>query len=238
MPVNLVEDLVKVAVAVAAITVVTRQCRKPTWWPGRMFLWIMNRSHADVTTWGLSHVPIEKDFTILDVGCGGGKTIATLAAMASEGTVYGIDYSAESVAASRRTNLPAIQAGRVDVRQGTVSHLPYPDGTFDVVTAIETHYYWPHLVADMREVLRVLKPGGRLVVIAETYKGRRFDALYRPAMKLLRATYLSIDEHTSLLSAAGYSDVTIFEERAKGWLCAVGRKPVAARDDEPARREA
>jgi SAM-dependent methyltransferase len=221
---NIVTALVEVALMVGAISVMTRQCRNPSWWPGRFFLWTMNRSHSSVTSWGLEHVPIERDFAILDVGCGGGRTINALAAMASEGTVNGIDHSAESVAASRRTNLPAIEAGRVDIRQGTVSHLPFPDGMFDVVTAIETHYYWPHPTGDMREVLRVLKPGGRLVVIAETYKGRRLDVLYRPAMKLLRATYLSVDEHRELLSAAGYSGVTVFEERAKGWLCAVGRK--------------
>ena len=51
-----------------------------------------------------------------------------------------------------------------------MSKLPFPDGMFDLVTAVETHYYWPDLVADMREVLRVLKPGGTFVLIAEAYK--------------------------------------------------------------------
>jgi ubiquinone/menaquinone biosynthesis C-methylase UbiE len=222
---SIVSGLGRVALMVVAIGVVTRQCRKPSWWPGRLSLWDMNRRHADVTNWGLEHVAIAKDFTILDVGCGGGETINTLATMASEGRVYGIDYSAESVASSRRRNRSAIEAGRVDVRQASVSHLPFPDETFDVVTAVETHYYWPDPVADMREVRRVLNPGGRFVVIAETYKGRRLDALYRPAMKLLRATYLTVDEHKELLSAAGYLDVATFLKPEKGWICVLGTKP-------------
>jgi SAM-dependent methyltransferase len=184
----------------------------------------MNRSHAGVTAWGLAHVPIEPHFTILDVGCGGGRTIQRLADQASDGKVFGIDYSPASVAASRRTNASAIAAGRADVREGSVSALPFPDGMFDVVTAVETHYYWPHLEADAREVLRVLKPGGRFAIVAESYKGRRFDVVYRLPMTLLHATYLTVDEHKALLNAAGYSEVTVFEEREKGWICAVGRK--------------
>ena len=226
MAVNIFRHLASIALAVVVVVVVTGQCRKSTWWPGRFFLMIMNRSHSGVADWGLEHVSIETDFSILDVGCGGGRTVGKLTAMATDGNVHGIDYSAECVAASRRTNRTAIEAGRVDIRQASVSSLPFPDQTFDLVTAIETHYYSPNPVEDMREILRVLKPGGRLVVIAETYKGRRFDALYRPAMMLLRSTYLSLDEHRELFASAGYSDIAISEEHGKGWLCAVGTRPI------------
>src|SRR5690242_10690637 len=147
----------------------------------------MNARHGRVTDWGLGHVQIGKAFTILDVGCGGGRTIQKLAAAASAGKVSGIDYSAASVAQARRTNREEIAQGRVDVQQGSVSRLPFPDATFDLVTAVETHYYWPYLADDLREVRRVLKPGGTLVVIAETYQGSTFSALLWPAMKLLRA---------------------------------------------------
>jgi hypothetical protein len=61
------------------------------------------------------------------------------------------------------------------------------------------------------------------VIIAETYKGRRLDALYQPAMKLLGATYLTADEHRDVLSAAGFSEVAIDVEPGKGWICCVAR---------------
>jgi SAM-dependent methyltransferase len=210
----------------AAVLVLSGQYRKPKWWLGRLFLWMMNMRHSRVTDWGLQQVPLEKRFTMLDVGCGGGRTIQKLAAIASEGKVYGIDHSAASVAAARGANARWLAEHRVDIQQGSVSALPFPDGMFDVVTAVETHYYWPDLVADLREIWRVLKPGGRLVIIAETYKGRRFDAFFRPAMKLLRATYLSVSEHREMFSAAGYSETVVSEEPKKGWICAVGRRPL------------
>jgi ubiquinone/menaquinone biosynthesis C-methylase UbiE len=114
----------------------------------------MNSSHSKLTDWGLEHISIENHHTILDVGCGGG-----------------IDYSDEGVAATKRTNARWMDLGRVEIRHGSVSQLPFPDGMFDLVTAVETHFWWPNLPGDMREVFRVMKPGGTLVLIAEIYKG-------------------------------------------------------------------
>jgi SAM-dependent methyltransferase len=200
------------------------QVRKPTRWIGRVFAWLMNSSHARLTDWGLQHVPIEKHFTILDVGCGGGGTIQKLASIASEGKLWGVDYAHGSVAASRGNNADLIKTGQVEIRQASVSQLPFPSDKFDLVTAVETQYYWPDLGHDMREILRVLKPGGTLVIIAETYKGGRYDKLKWPVMWLLRSTHLSVKEQQELFSTAGYTSVQLFEERSKGWICATGRK--------------
>ena len=202
-----------------------RQCRRPSDNAGRAVLQRMNLSHAGLTKWGLSHVEIKPHFTILDVGCGGGQTIKTLKTMAAGGTVYGIDHSEESVAVARETNRDAIERGQVDIQLGTVSRLAFPDDTFDVITAIETHYYWPDLPHDVRHLRQVLKPGGTLLVIAETYRGRRHDWLFRPVMQLvLRARYLSPPEHKQLLVDAGYQDVEVFVDRERGWICVRGRR--------------
>jgi len=215
-----------VALGIGAVYLMLRQCRKPTWWPGRLFLSGMNTSHGPLTTWGLEHVEVKRDFTILDVGCGGGQTVHTLAAAASDGKVYGVDYSPTSVAATRSKNAAAVAAGRVDIREGSVSKLPFPDGVFDLVTAVETHYYWPNLVADMREVLRVLKPGGTFVLIAEAYKGG--GGLELPTglvMKVLGGRLLSASQHREALAQSGFADVALLEARSKGWICGVAKRP-------------
>jgi SAM-dependent methyltransferase len=202
-----------------------RQVRKPSRWIGRPFAWIMNRSHSALTDWGLTHVAIEKTFTILDVGCGGGRTIEKLAARAASGRVDGVDYAEGSVAASRGHNAELIRAGRVDVRRASVSKLPFPDGAFDLVTAIETQYYWPDLPNDMREILRVLKPRGTLLVVAESYRGGKHDWLQGPVLRLLGSTPLTPNDNRELFFCAGYVDVLVAEKQDKGWICVTGRKP-------------
>ena len=97
---------------------------------------------------------------------------------------------------------------------------------FDLVTAVETHYYWPDLAADMREVLRVLKPGGTFVLIAEAYKnGGGLELPTGLVMKVLGGSLLSASEHRGLFTQAGFADVALFEEKSKGWICGVGRRP-------------
>src|SRR5215831_16497427 len=166
-----IRQIVAYAIAVGAAFAFARQCRKPKWFLGRFILAQMNLGHAGLSEWGLSHLTIRHDARVLDVGCGGGRTLATLAGMATMGSVSGVDYSPASVAASRRNNAGRIAEGRVDVQEASVSNLPFSTSTFDVVTAVETHYYWPHLTTDLQEVLRVLRPGGALMILAETYKG-------------------------------------------------------------------
>src|SRR5215471_19168117 len=193
------------------------QCRKPKGLFGRLNLWNMNHRHSKSTDWGLKHVSINKDATVLDIGCGGGRTIQKLAAIAQEGRVYGIDHSEESVAVSRRTNQQSIAAGRVEVRLGDVSHLDFPENMFDLVTAVETHFFWPDLPGDMKEVARVIKPGGKILVVAEAYKGSKTDKLLEKHGKTnsfstlmgSNYTHLSVNENRLLLTNAGFSDVEV-----------------------------
>ena len=190
-----------------------------------------------MTDWGLKHVTIASDAAILDIGCGGGRTIHKLAAIATEGKVYGVDSSETSVAASRKTNEECIKSRRVEILHGSVSHLPFPDQMFALATAVETHFYWPDLPADMREVLRVLRPGGALVIVAEVYRGGKYDRLvqrFADMMQKMDFPYanLSVDEHRELFLGAGFTDVQVIEEYHKGWICAIGKRPTPMADNQ------
>jgi len=203
------------------------QCQKPAGWFGRFTLWNMNSRHSKVTDWGLSHISIQPHDVVLDVGCGGGRTVSKLAAMATQGKIYGVDHAQESVAMAGKINREWIAAGRVEIREGSVSQLPFAPDVFDLVAAVETHFWWPDLPSDMREVLRVLKPGGRLIIIAEIYKGARtrMAKVAEKYLPLSGMTLLTVDEHRELFTHAGFSDIQIMTEPAKGWICGIGKKP-------------
>lgn len=222
-----VRQILTVAIPLVGVPLVIYQVRKPSRWFGKPFARAMNVSHSALTDWGLRHVAVGRWFTCLDVGCGGGRTVQKLAEAANEGKVCGVDYAAGSVAVARETNAALIQDGRVEIRQASVSKLPYPDAMFDLVTAVETHYYWPDLPNDLREVFRVTKPEGTAIAIAELYKGGRNELASRIVMTPLGAKILSADEHRAWFTNAGFTDVQVDEERDEGWICVTGRKPAA-----------
>ena len=212
----------------SAANKVLGQCRKPSGLFGRFILWEMNQHHSKLTDWGLRHVSIGKTAIILDIGCGGGRTMNKLAAIASAGKIFGIDYSEESVAVARKTNARWIDTGRVEIEHGSVSHLPFADNTFDLVTAIETHLFWPDLPNDVRELFRVLKPGGELLIVSEIYRGgKHVEGVRQKILEKHIAAQMNLltpDEHRDLFTRAGFSNVQIFEEQAKGWISAIGKK--------------
>ena len=164
---------------------------------------------------------------MLDIGCGGGRTIAKLAILAPEGKIFGIDYSDDSVAIARKTNAKLIQNGHVNIEHGSVAQLPFENGRFDLITAVETHFFWPDLAANLREVIRVLKPGGTFIIIAEVYKGgmKMAGKLAEKYIHHSGMLLLTPDEHRDYLVKAGFADVRINTRPEKGWITAIGTKP-------------
>jgi SAM-dependent methyltransferase len=111
------------------------------------------------------------------------------------------------------------------ILQGSVAALPFPSGVFDIVTAMETHYYWPNLAANVKEILRVLKPGGTSALIAEAHWGGPLRLIHGIIVPLIRAAFLSDAEHRNLFIQAVFTEVVTKHVPGKNWICATGRKP-------------
>lgn len=201
------------------------QCGYPTGFLGRLLARSMNKGHEALTLWGLSQIEIPEDAVALDIGCGGGATIARLATRAPKGKIYGVDLSPTSVEMAQKTNAALVREGRVSIRQASVEKLPFADHAFDVVTAVETHYFWPNLSTNTKEVFRVLKPGGVFAIMAEIYKGSPHEQRDQIWLKGSKMAYLEREDFEKLFKDSGFSDIRAAFETEKGHICVLGVKP-------------
>ncbi len=195
-----------------------RQCKKPSGRFGRFLAKGMNLGHSGLTKWGLGFIDIASDMDILDIGCGGGRTVERLAGIATDGKVVGIDYSSDAVVVARKKNRALINEGRVEIFQDAVSSMRFSDGAFDLITAFESHYFWPDFRNDLKEVHRVTKQNGQLLIVGAAYKSKKYDRRNQRIVDAIEMTYLSIDELRDVLVGVGYSKFDPFEEKKKGWF--------------------
>lgn len=136
----------------------------------------MNEEHSELTNLGFSFLDIPLDAICLDVGCGGGRTVHKLARFAPEGKVYGVDVSETSVKSTKRFNRKDVKKGNVEVLLANVLKLPFERDTFDVVTAVETFYFWEDKEGAVKSVYDVLKKGGVFIIMLDAYADGTDDA--------------------------------------------------------------
>ena len=191
--------------------------RKPEGFLGKIMVNGMNGGgHAAMANWALESVEIAADEQILDIGCGGGTNIARLLQRAPQGAVTGIDFSRVSVQKSTKVNTKAILEGRCKVLEGNVANLPFEEGAFDLVTAFETIYFWPDIEHCFNEVKKVLKTGGRFVIINESDGNGTMDAKWE---SMIEGMHNYKPEEISLhLTNTGFRDINILLNQEKHWL--------------------
>ncbi|MFW9990360.1 MAG: class I SAM-dependent methyltransferase [Candidatus Odinarchaeota archaeon] len=204
------------------------QVRKPSGKLGKIIAKGMNRGHSKLAKWGISNVIIKPNYLILDIGCGGGGNIKSFAKILKNGKVYGIDYSKTAVYISTKINKKYIEKGIVKIQRGTVSSLPFNDNYFDLISGFEAYYFWPDLVNDLKEIYRVLKPKGSLILVNEGYicKNQKKKKKAEKWAKIGNFSIHSPEEYRDFLKKAGFSNIQIFEENKKGWITAISTKKV------------
>ena len=196
--------------------------RKPEGFFGRMILWGMNTGHASLAQWGMSCLQWQPEWSVLDIGCGGGANLLQILQRCPQGKAYGIDISPESVTFARKKNKKYLGT-RCFIEQGGVHRLPYPDYAFDAVTAFETVYFWQDITHAFQEVLRILKPGGQFLICNESdglVPAQKKWCNIIGGMKIYRQ-----EELASLLASAGFVNVHAYENPQKHWLCVTANAP-------------
>ncbi|MCR5548323.1 MAG: class I SAM-dependent methyltransferase [Bacteroidales bacterium] len=197
--------------------------RKPEGFWGRMMVTGMNGgSHAAMASWGLDIANVPADGEIIDIGCGGGANLARLMDRSLRAKVTGVDYSSVSVEKSRKVNADAIAKGRCKVLEASVASLPFKDDTFAMATAFETVYFWPDIEKSFAEVLRIIVPGGKFLIVNEDDGLSGNNEKWEKMIEGMH-TYTP-DELKANLSAAGFRDIVVHLNESKHWICVTAIK--------------
>ena len=196
--------------------------RRPEGEAGRAMLVRMNESHAQLVEWGLAQIDLRAGDTVLDIGCGGGNTLARMAQRVTEGHLVGIDYAETSVEASRAFNAGLVEEGRMEILHGSVEHLPFADGQFDAVVTVESFYFWPSPEESLKEAARVIRRGGTFLLLAEIYGRDDLPEGIRAKIAGYDLTNPTPEEFERLFRAAGFSDVTMDFKAGEYWIAVRG----------------
>ena len=179
--------------------------RKPSGWLGRFIYGRLSGGESGVVQ-ALEALELSSDDTYLEIGQGGGLLLERV--LRTVNSAAAIDHSADMVALAQANNRDAVEAGRLEVVQGQASELPWSDATFTRGACIAAFLFFDDPVAVLREIRRVLKPGGRFLILTPAKKkSPPFPKLVGGHQEAVR--FYSPEQMTALLEGAGFRSHTV-----------------------------
>lgn len=198
-----------------------QQFRQPTGFLGRLagFFFRINLEGID---WTISLLEIQSTDHVLEIGFGPGYGIQQVAKIAAQGRVAGVDFSEAMLRQASRRNDAAIAASRVELCLGDASALLYPENTFHKVFATNVAYFWKDPLPNLRELRRVMKPGGSLAL----YVTAKEDLLKFKVTQTGVYHLYAGEELVRLLTQAGFHQARFVTkaERHRTGICALAEK--------------
>jgi ubiquinone/menaquinone biosynthesis C-methylase UbiE len=113
----------------------------------------------------------------------------------------------------------------VEIVEGSVEKMGFSDDFFDLVTAIETYYFWPSFADALQEIKRVLKPGGKLLLVNEMVKDGVYEIKHAKMIEQAHVRLLPLEEIRNTALRVGFADVQIFPKAESPWNAILAQKP-------------
>jgi ubiquinone/menaquinone biosynthesis C-methylase UbiE len=181
----------------------TRQFGNPSGFVGRFIGNRMAKGNVRDAQWTISLLDIQPHYRILEIGFGPGVSTQIASEKASIGFIAGIDHSQTMLHAASKRNAAAIQSGLMILKQGEVDSLPYPDQWFDIAFSLHSIYFWHRPLDCLKEIMRVLKPGGLLALTIQP------KDKWKPNVDASIMTLYFGKDLATLFSKAGYRNVRV-----------------------------
>ena len=182
---------------------------------------IFNKGNADVNNFIKDWLDLQEHDRVLEIGLGPGTLLPQMVQITTKGLVEGIDFSEAMLAQAGKVNKQYIATKRVKIQKGNCKDLPYRHELFDKVCTSHTMYFFEDPLDNFQEIVRVLKPGGKLVV------GFRDNAQMKtlPLSDEVFNAY-TLDEFKLFLLNARFLNIRIEEMAGKPFVsyCAVATK--------------
>jgi SAM-dependent methyltransferase len=181
------------------------QFAKPTGFFGKILAKGMARGHKAFYKNALKAINPKRDDKYLEIGFGSGVFINKYMFHVSK--IAGIDYSEDMVKLASDINRELVESGKIEFKHGYASSLPWADNEFTVVATIEVFFFLDETEKTLREIFRVLKPGGRLIIEMAFNKDDGVD--HKKYIKKMNLKLYSGEEIEKMLKKAGFSDIII-----------------------------
>ncbi|HEY0544654.1 MAG TPA: methyltransferase domain-containing protein [Pyrinomonadaceae bacterium] len=164
----------------------------------------MERGHRPTGEQAIARLNLKADSRVLDLGCGSGWATRLMALRATNGRVVGIDISDEMIAQARASSA---QYSNVEFRIGSAEQLPFADGEFTHAFSMESIYYYADMAQALKEVRRVLAPGGVFASVVDLYQENEPSHQWIEQLKV-PVQLLSVEEYHQLFARAGFDEVS------------------------------
>ncbi len=191
-----------------------KQLSKPNGFFGsRLIGKMMNNGNAHLESLAVKCANINPNSHVLEIGFGNGKLLKQLCSTVTNGKVYGVDISEDLIKQVSGRMQHQIESGQLQLHLAGVSSIPLPENSIDCIITCNTIYFWPEPLKDSKELLRILKPGGKLICGYRTKEEMEAYPFVSSNLDIFKNRYTD-NEVKQLLLNVGFTEVSTKVEQS------------------------